>query len=195
MDPLATENDLDARGVVVPDSLDATTLLASASSAVRDAAGCPISQETSTVTLTLDDPCTLTLPGRPVTAVASLAIDGTTISPSTLTDGRWSDGWRLWGDSLLLRNVRVYAPATATVTYTHGLLTVPDDIVDLVCSMVAITLGLGYGTTDRLQSFRLGDYSEAFTPTAGSDSPSPMSLPDSVRNQLRARFGNNVAVV
>lgn len=185
MNPLATEDDLDARGVAVPDTLDATALLASASSAVRDAAGCPISEQTSTITLVATDWCVLTLPGGPVTTVTTV-----TVNEAALT------GWSLYGNDLYLPSGWTHTlPTTVTVEYTHGLATVPDDIVDLVCSMVAITVGLGYGTTDRLQAFRLGDYSESFTPTAGSDSPSPMSLPDSVRSRLRARFGNSAAVV
>lgn len=185
MDPLATPNDLDARNIIVPNEIDPDVLLASASSTVREAAGCPISEVTSTVTLVGNDWQTLTLPGNPVTAVSAVTVGGDTLT-----------GWSLFDSDLTLPcGWSDQLPTLVTVTYTHGFPTVPDDIVDLVCSMVAIAVSGGYGTTERLQSFRLGDYSQTFTPTSGSDSPSPFGLPDSVRARLRARFGGGVAVL
>lgn len=185
LDPLATTSDLEARNIFVPDAVDADTLLASASAEVRQAAGCAISEETSTVTFVVDDPCEFALPFGPVTAVASVEVDSVAVA-----------GWTKLGDTVRFPTGWTRClPVEVTFTYTHGLPNVPDDIVDLVCSIVAIAVGTGYGTTERLQSFRLGDFSQSFTPTAGSDSPSPVALPDSVRQRLRARFGGSVAVV
>lgn len=197
MDPLADLDDVESRGVTIPDGVDGVGLLDAASSAVREAAGCPISQVTSTVDLTLDDYTWIDLPGGPVTAVASLSIEGVSIATSTLTAGRWSAGWRKVGDALLLNCVPFCLPATATVTYTHGFAFIPADIVDLVCGMVSIAANQGadYGSVGRETSVRLGDFSESQKVPAGAESPSPLALPDSVRQRLRARFGTSVAVV
>lgn len=196
--PLASSADLPARNISVPSGMNADTILASATDAVRDAAGCPISETTSTVSLVLDDRQWIDLPGGPVSSVASLSIDGTTVAPSVLTNGVWSSGWRKVGDSLLLSCVTFAAlPATATVTYTHGYATVPTDIVDLVCGLAAMAFRQDgdYGAAGRESSVRLGEYAESEKVPAGAESPSPVAIPDSVRNRLRARFGTSVAVV
>jgi hypothetical protein len=195
--PLATPADLDDRNITVPDGMFAPAILASASTAVRDAAGCPISQTTSTVTLTADDRCGIDLPGVPVTAVASVAVEGVTVAASTLTNGCWSDGWRLSGNSILFRGQTFETPATVTVTYTHGLAVVPADIIDLVCGVAAVAFSQDgdYGNAGRLQSVRLGDFAESYNPAAGAGSPSPTAIPKTVRDSLRARFGTSAATL
>lgn len=199
LDALATAADLTDRNIAIPDGIDPDTILAAASDAIRDAAGCPISETTSTIALVITD-CSawIDLPAGPVTDIASLVIDGTTIVPSVLTNGSWSSGWRKVGDSLLLVNVRnIIVPAIATITYTHGLAVVPADIVDLVCGIAAMAFSQDgdYGAAGRERSVRLGDYSETRAVPDGADSPSPVAIPDSVRERLRARFGTSVAVV
>lgn len=194
---LATTTDLTARDITVPAGMNATVVLDSASSAVRDAAGCPISQTTSTVALVTDDWCSLELPGVPVTACTSVAVEGVTVTPSTLTNGCWSDGWRLAGNTILFRGQTFEIPATVTVTYTHGFAVVPTDIVDLVCGVAAIAFAQDgdYGNAGRLQSVRLGDFAESYNPAAGAGSPSPVAIPKSVRDALRARFGTSAATL
>lgn len=195
-DPLATTGDLSARNIAVPSSMSADTLLAAASATVREAAGCPISMATSTVPLVADDNCVLDLPGVPVTAVASVLIEGVAADASTLVNGCWSAGWRLSGNRILFKQQRFETPATVTVTYTHGFTVVPEDIVDLVCALTAMAASGGdYGTVGRLDSYRIGDYSEKFVHPAGTESPSPLAIPDSVRNGLRARFGTSAVMV
>lgn len=189
LDPLATAPDLEARNIVVPDAVDADTLLASASSAVREAAGCAISEEASTVTFVVDDPCEFTLPFGPVTAVASVEVASVALT-----------GWTKLGDTVRFpRGWTRRLPVEVTFTYTHGLPTVPDDIVDLVCGMVSIAATAGgagsYGAGGRTHSVKLGDYAETFSIPEGTESPSPMALPDRTRDALAARFGSNVAVV
>lgn len=196
--PLADDVDLTARNITVPSGMDAATILASASESVRDAAGCPILSTTSTVSLVIDDCSWIDLPGGPVTDVASVSIDGVSVSQSVLTDTNWSVGWRRLGDALLLTGVNVAAlPATATITYTHGYGTVPADIVDLVCGVAAMAFRQDgdYGAAGRESSVRLGEYAESEKVPTGAESPSPVAIPDVVRNRLRARFGTSVAVV
>ena len=194
---LADASDLAARNIAVPSGMDAAVILASATDAVRDAAGCPISTATSTVELTVTEWEWIDLPGGPVSSVSSVSIDGSVIAGSTLANGVWSDGWRKVGDGLLLNCVRFAVPATATITYTHGYATVPADIVDLVCGVAAMAFRQDgdYGAAGRESSVRLGEYSESEKVPTGAESPSPVTIPDSVRDRLRARFGTSVAVV
>ncbi|MFE3382899.1 hypothetical protein, partial [Streptomyces anulatus] len=128
--PLAAVADLTARGLTVDPSEAAVvgTFLEVASSAVRDAAGCPISQTTSTVVLEGEADARLRLPGPPVTAVATVLLDGAAVTDWRLTGGRL---WRAAGWA------GASGPSEVTVTYTHGLPTVPADIVDLVGGIAA----------------------------------------------------------
>lgn len=196
---LATTADLDARGITYADvAAEVDTLLAEASAMVREAAGVPIAQTTSTIDLTgwLHEPW-LRLPGPPIRSVASVAISGTTVTDWRLSDGRL---WRAngWSDDT--------GPATVTVTMTHGLAAVPEDIVGLVCAMVAAGIkarreaddGTGLAARDpAVQSIRLDDYSETFATgeDAAVTSPTAMSLPQRTRDALRTRFGGGLAAL
>ena len=92
LDPLATVADLTARGVTVAPEEEAVvgTYLDVASTAVREAAGCPISQTISTVQLEGEPTQWLHLPAPPVTAVETVLLDGETAS-----------GWRLRSHQLI----------------------------------------------------------------------------------------------
>lgn len=188
--PLATSADLTARNITLPDGLDVDTALASASASVRDAAGCPIIQATSTVVVVVDDPCWITLPAGPVSAVASVSMGDVAVTRWTKVGDSVRVSPRAWP-------VDTCFPAEVTITYTHGLPTVPADIVDLVCSVVAI-IGAQNGdpgSGGKTTMLRLGDYTESFAIPIGTDSPSPAALPLSVRQALQARFGTSVAMV
>ena len=181
--PLATSSDLAARNIVLPSNMDATAVLASATDAVRDAAGCPIIQATSTAILVASDPCWLDLPAGPVTSVASISVGGTPLT-----------GWTKVGDSIKIGASwppGTCLPVEVSVTYTHGLPTVPADIVDLVCQLAAIMGNQDGdpGAGGKLTGVRLGEYSETYSIPAGTESPSPVALPTTLRNALRARFG------
>jgi hypothetical protein len=187
--PLATQDDLDDRNIVVPDDLNGDVLLATAADAVRDAAGCAITQETSTVTLVVDDyRSSFDLPAGPVTAVASITVNAVVVT-----------GWRKVGDTIYMPTTWQpdCLPVEVTVTYTHGLPIVPTDIVDLVCGMVSIASAQdgSYGGSALTHQIKLGDYAETAINPPGTESPSPFALPDSVRERLRVRFGASAAVV
>lgn len=189
LDPLATATDLTARNITLPAGVDADTILASASASVRDAAGCPISVATSTVVLVVDDWRQIDLPAGPVTAIATVSVAGSEVT-----------GWTKVGDTIFMPyHWTDCLPVEVTVTYTHGLTVVPADIVDLVCGVASIAGTAAtdgeYGSSGRSKSIRLGDYAETFEVPAGSDSPSPVAIPDAVRARLRARFGTSVAVL
>jgi hypothetical protein len=192
--PLATVADLTARGLTVDASETATVgvYLDVASAAVRAAAGVTISETTSTVTLEGEPSQWLTLPGPPVRSVQAVTVDGDALEA---TDFKLRSG-RLW-----LAHGWSYRrePSEITVTYTHGLPTVPADIVDLVCRIAAAALvayrsqpnGEGLAAKD-IRSERIGDYSVQY---GDGGRITEMELPPYLRDQLRARFGGGVAVV
>jgi hypothetical protein len=156
---------------------------------VRDAAGAAISEETSTVRVNAGWGNLLGLPG-PVTAVASVSVDGTTLSADAyevLPNGLWRRcGWAMCG-----------APVPVVVTYTHGLAAVPEDIVDLTCNLAKAWLdhvAAGSGSTAGLTSVRLDDAAEGYTDESAGQ-VSPVYIPEVTRNWLARRFGGGVEVV
>ncbi|MDT0568868.1 hypothetical protein RM704_15555 [Streptomyces sp. DSM 3412] len=190
---LASVADLEARGltVEVSETTIVGTFLAEASASVREAAGVPISQTTSTVALEgPDNSQWLSLPGPPVLSVASVAIDGETVTDWKLRSGQL---WRAAGWS------PGPEPSEVTVTYTHGLATVPADLVGLVCRIAAAVLvahraqpdGEGLAARD-IRSERIGDYAVTY---GDSGRITDIELPDYLREQLAARFGGGVTVV
>jgi hypothetical protein len=194
LNPLATVADLTARGLTVAAGTEtniANVYLGVASTAVRTAAGCPISETTSTVVLDGEVSQWLRLPGPPVTEVTSVKLDGVAVTDFKL---RSSKLWRAGGWSDLGE------PSEVEVTQKHGLPTVPADIVDLVCRMAAAALVAyrnGGGTGEdlggrRAVQERIGDYSVQY---ADDGRITELELPEHQRAQLRARFGGGVAVV
>ncbi|MDG9705548.1 hypothetical protein [Streptomyces sp. DH37] len=193
LDPLATVADLTARGLTVDASETAIagTCLDIASALVREAAGVPISQLTSTVAVEGVASQWLTLPGAPVTDVSAVAIDGETVTDWRLRSGRlWRrDGWS-----------HRWEPSEVEATYTHGLAEVPADIVDMVCRLAAASLlafrdsgadGSYLGARVPMQE-RIGDYSATY---AYAQQAAENELLPHQRQQLRARFGGGAAVV
>ncbi|MEU2077106.1 hypothetical protein [Streptomyces sp. NPDC013489] len=185
--PLATVADLDARGLTVEPAEETIveTYLDVASTAVREAAGTPISQATSTVSVEGEPGQWLTLPGQPVTAVATVHLDGEAVTDWRLVSGRL---WRAAGWT------SGCGPSLVDVTQTHGLAVVPADIVDLVCRMTAGALkaqraeedGSGLAADKVITSERLGDYAVTY---ASDGRITEMDLPQYWRERLEARFG------
>lgn len=202
---LADTTDLDDRGITYTSPSEDTlvsTLLTVASQMVREAAGAPILQATSTVTVAgRYDQQWLSLPGQPIRSVSTVEIDGTAKTDWRLSDGRL---WRRsgWGTD--------DGPSEVEVTMVHGLTSVPVDIVDLVCAMVAAGLvaaraeddGTGLAGRDpsiQSQSESVGSYSTSTSYATGRDAaeaaPTAMSLPQRTRDALRSRFGGGVGVL
>lgn len=191
--PLATLADLTKRGLAVEAGTEAefvTTALDTASTAVREAAGAPISQTTSTVAVEGEPGQRLRLPGPPLISVSDVAINGQEVTDWLLRSNRlWrAAGWTGAGE-----------PSEVEVTYVHGLAVVPPDIVDLVCRMVAAALvsyrsqdgGQGLAASNITQE-RIGDYSVSY----GSDGRiSEMDLPQYWRERLEARFGGGAQLL
>lgn len=166
---------------------DAPRALLVASAAIRDAAGAAISEETSTVVVSATTGTLLGLPG-PITAVSAVLYDGDALSSDdyeVLPNGLWRRGG--WG----------CAPVPVTVTFTHGLAAVPDDIVDLTCQLAAAWLShqdAGGGSTAGLTSARIDDAAETYSDES-SGQISPVYIPAVTRTWLANRFGGGAVVV
>jgi hypothetical protein len=185
---LAAGSDLSARGIT-PTSVH-TVMLAVASSLVRAAAGGPILEAESTVTLWgLDCTNWLDLPGSPVTAVASVVRGGDTLTADDykLVDGRlWSSTF--WGDGV--------EPIEVEVTLTAGLPAVPPHIVQLVCDLTILgTAAAEDGAHDpRVVAEKIDDYAVTFAPGAEGVA-SAMEIPRLTKDWLRAQFGGGASMV
>jgi hypothetical protein len=185
---LAVAADLTARGVT-PTSVH-TVMLAVASSLVRGAAGVPILETTSTVSLWALDPTQwLTLPGKPVTAVASVEVDGDALTAGTDYKLVHGDLWAptYWGDRC--------EPIEVVVEMTHGLVEVPAAIVQLVCDLAILGAAAApEGAHDpRIVAEQIDDYKVQFA--AGADSvATAMQIPQLTRQWLRSQFGGGVTM-
>lgn len=186
--PLATLDDLDLRGVDVSDTARASTMLAVASAAIRNAAGSAISETTSTVSVVGRRTSEyLRLPGV-VRSVASVTLAGTDVTGWDLQDNLLykCGGWSSCGH-----------PETYAVTYTHGLPEVPADIVDLVCSFAAAGMNAavdGYAARTGVIAERIDDYSVQYA--QGADAiANVMEVPARTRRMLRSRFGSGAGLV
>ena len=184
---LAAAADLSARGIDPTAAHD--VMLGVASSLVRAAAASPILETTSTVSLwATDGDCYLSLPGQPVTGVASVVHDGDTLGVDDykLVNGRlWRS--RGWGGC---------EPLEVVVTLTHGFAEVPSHIVQLVCDLAILgAAAVADGAHDpRVVAESIDDYSVTFASGAESVA-SAMELPALTRRALRAAFGGGAGVV
>lgn len=188
--PLATVADFEALLNLDAGETDhVEALLETASSAVREASGVPITRTTSTVELpgTLEE--RLVLPGPPVVSVDTVAIDG-----------REAGGWKLVTSSLWRPGgwSPTSTPSTVTVTYTHGLAVVPPWVTGLVVSLAAAARVMAeseiLGPPIGLQSERTEDYSRTFE-TGHASAVSAFDLPAATRIRLRSKFGGGASMV
>lgn len=165
-------------------------MLAAASAEIREAAGAPISQATSTIKLRGADSHWLILPGGPVSAVDAVLLDGATITDWRLLEGRL---WRANGWSGC-------EPVEVTVTMTHGYVEVPEDIVSL-CRDLALA-GINAATSEtgsragvQSEQEAIDDYSHSTTYVTGDEATAGiMELPERSRLRLRQRFGGGAYV-
>lgn len=186
---LATTADLSARGITPAAVHD--VMLAVASSIVRGAAGSPILETDSTVTLWgLDGSQWLDLPGQPITVVTSVEFDGDTLAADD--DYRLVNG-RLWGATPWGASCD---PLEVVVEITHGLPEVPAHIVQLVCDLaIAGADAATAGAHDpNVVAEKIDDYAVTFASGAESVATA-VELPPLTKAWLRSQFGGGVAVV
>ena len=186
LEPLATIDDLENRGLPMEPRSLADSLLESVSSAVREAAGCPITRVSADINLAGTWEQFLSLPVGPVTAVTEVQVDGKPVSDWKLRDGRL---WRAGGWGAQHRDI--------SMTVTYGYATVPADIVTLVCSFVGagmIASQDGDLVKDRSLAYTsIDDFREGYR-TGDSEIVDVTELPARVKNSLRARFASQTYV-
>lgn len=184
---LAVEADLSARGVDTSDTDLVAAMLAVASSVVRGATRSPVLSTTSTVTLWAFDRDTyLDLPGKPVTSVTTVTVDGTAVTDYDLIHGRLYRRCG-WGGC---------EPVKIVATYTHGFAEVPANVLQLVCDLAIAGMDhAADGAIDpRVISEKIDDYSVTFA--QGYESmASVFELPRLTRNALAAQFGGGAGMV
>jgi hypothetical protein len=186
--PLASVADLTLRGIDTSNEDLCEALLGAASAAIREAAGSPISEVTSTVVLDGVQGSRLALPSGPVTSVDSVTIDGNAVTDYIVHGGilRRGAGWAAGCHGI--------APAPVEVTYTHGYPEVPADIVNLVCMFVAAGLAeAADGARAGIVGERIDDYSVQYAQGEQAVA-SAMEIPERTQRMLRARFGGGVYV-
>ena len=186
LDPLATATDLQTRGADVTDIDRAYMALSAASEAVRDAAGCPISEVSATISIPAPAPCEpwLDLPGA-VTDVESVAVDGEAVTTYVRQGSSlWlSGGWR-----------STWEPVNVDVEATFGYAEVPADIVSLVCDLAHASLLQDAPVAAGVASVAIDDYRESYA-TGADAQVSVLEIPERTRAWLRQRFGATSFVV
>lgn len=149
--PLASPADAARLGYTLPAGQEMEKL-ASASARIRRAAGQQITRTTSTVRLT-SWRGHVVLPSPPVTAVTQVQQVNRDGSTTTVTGWLWDGYDRVTG-----------VCGDVIVTYTHGYDPIPDELLDLVCS-VAARLGTtpsGGGMEAGIRSESIDDYSVTY---------------------------------
>lgn len=189
--PLATVADLSARGIDTSNTERVTALLEAASSAVRAAAGSPITVVTATIALPTPEGRRLALP-TPVRSVSSVEIDGQPVTDYRLSgNSLWRYHWRFPWE----------LPGEVHVSLTYGRDAAPADVVDLVCNLVGAGMAHaedGYESRAGVASTseRIDDYDRSVQYEQGSNAvASPMEIPSGTRRSLRQRFGSNAVMV
>ncbi|MBG0828551.1 hypothetical protein HS041_12305 [Planomonospora sp. ID67723] len=155
MASLASQADAARYGYSLPSGQE-EAMLARATARVRRAAGQQITSTTSTVRLPVDGGV-VTLPGAPITAVTTiekLAADG----GDEITDWEWDGRDRV---------TCVAWYKDVNVTYTHGLATVPEELIELVCAIAArLGTSTGGGMETGVRSEQIDDYSVTYASDA-----------------------------
>lgn len=158
---LATVADAAFYGYALPDA-DAVTWLARASVRVRRAAGFQVTSATTTVQLEVQDR-EIHLPSPPVTAVTSVAAvhqDDTTTPLARGALWRWNKG-----EIISLHT----AVEIVEIVYTHGFVTSPDELIELVCSVAVRLSNTPIGMEAGVRSVTIDDYSRTFAAEARED--------------------------
>lgn len=191
---LIQPSDLVAFGVQPDDHADVliATMIESASSAITDAAGCPILKRTSTIVVLGVNERILDLPGLPIREVHNVTCDGVPVTDFKIaTSGLYRA--RGWATSRDLPEVEI--------TYTHGYDTVPADIKSLCAAMTIAGINAVSDQAFELlngarSSIAIDDYRESFATTGeGLEQVTPMSLPQRTRAWLSERFGSGARVL
>lgn len=174
MEPLATVDDVAADypgGIPEDDRGRVETLLKRASAVVRSYTGQSFTKETTTERIRPRGDKVI-LPKRPVVSVESVGVfDGTNVLP--IVGYMWDGGCEIWlcpGETVINLAADVldlfrYNTPLVEVAYTHGYDMVPEDIVTVVCGMVARTYA-SPGVAGTYKSQTVGPFSATLSDAA-----------------------------
>lgn len=158
---LATAADATAYGYTLPAGAE-DTLLSRASVRIRRAAGWAINATTTTFRAPVEYD-EVRLPSPPVTAVttvSSVARDGTVTALDPTKDWTWDGAETI----CLLTYVE-----TAEIVYTHGFDPIPDELIELTCSVAQRLANTPVGMDAGIRSVTIDDYSRTFAAEARHD--------------------------
>lgn len=184
MNALATLQDLTKYKVEYDDEQLAQSLLDSVSSAIRSAAGCPITLGTYTIDIPSEQSRKLDLPCKAVRDVQAVMLDG-----------KPCDDWVRFGSALYRDKPWGpfnQPPVTVTVTLTAGWDPIPEDIVRMCCAYVAAGISQhndgGPGSHRGVAYERIDDAQVGYV-QGGTEVIDATELPEATRKSLRRRFG------
>lgn len=184
MNALATLQDLTKYKVEYDDEQLAQSLLDSVSSAIRSAAGCPITLGTYTIDIPSEQSRKLDLPCKAVRDVHTV-----------LLDGKPCDDWVRFGSALYRDKPWGpfnQPPITVTVTLTAGWDPIPEDIVRMCCAYVAAGISQhndGGPGSHRGVAYECIDDAQVGYVQGGTEVIDATELPEATRKSLRRRFG------
>ena len=188
-DQLATPADLAS---LLQQDLDASTanlLIECATAVVQDVAGgqriVEVAGETLNI-LGLTDSW-LDLPQLPVTAVASVTLDGTALTSGILPTNYKLRGNRLWRTCGW--QCYVGQPSDVVVVYTHGY-AVGSQELQLARNAVLSLAKLGYTNPSGVSSESIDDYNVSYNAMAASLEASPF-----IKAALRKKYGRRAGLV
>lgn len=179
-DQLATPSDLASLLQSDLDLSTATLLLECATAVVQGAVGQRLVRATSTATLPGVASQWLDLPQWPVVSVATVVLDG-----ATITDWRLS-GVRLWRTGGWQPS---WQPVNVDVTYTHGYAS-NDQALQLARGQTLALCAPFYPNPTGASQVKIDDYAETYAAMHAS-----MAANDPVKEALRAQYGGAVGAV
>lgn len=174
--PFATESELESYTGTSVATDRARLLLDMASAAIRAYTNQTISQATTTAILPGTFTDAMVLPERPVTAITLVKIGDTTLTVDT--DYVWDGAHTLYRGTKVDGVLSVNGPdylingwgdwggpgAQVTVTYTHGLANIPNDVKGVCLALCARSLA----SPDGVNSESVGTYSVSYSRTGGA---------------------------
>jgi len=114
------------------------TLLASADKWFEEQTGRAMASAARTESMVYRGRGSLIIPSYfPVTAVASVAVDGTPVDPASTWSGT---GWYLVEDLIHLRGLTIEQGSLVELAYTAGFVTPPEDLAQAATELVALKL-------------------------------------------------------
>lgn len=191
-DQLASPEDL--ASLLERDDIDlhkATRLVEIGTAIVQQAAGRPpqrlIEVVGDNVTLLGSTGQWLDLPQRPVTDVASVAVEGIAV-----TAGREADNYRLFGSRLWRAGgwaVTAYVPSDVDVVYSHGY---PDGDqgLELAAGAVLSIITGAYGNPSGLKAETIDDYSYTYAALSGQ-----LDASKYLKKALCGQYGRGAGIV